>query len=138
MIQDRVGSAKLLPGRHWIQIYEASSTGKITNCALFMDLEKGARYTFKPTITETEKRNPEGYAGSIQAEISSPGGKTRIEQYPLFCAANMNLFCLQDDDCNRPGDYRDHRGRPFPETHHRCMPLYRSPFGYCTGRLIPG
>lgn len=109
------GSAKLLPGRHWIEIQKFMALpggAGFKNCAFELDFLAGHRYKLKAHSLSLEA--PYGpYSdlsnGSISIDVSTPGRPTQTLRVATVCAQpDMNL-CRKDADCHQLADKEMYR-----------------------------
>lgn len=126
-VSGAVGSVRLLPGRHWIEIVKQSyfgGGGGYTVCAFESDFQAGHRYKLKAHSSESASRwyeQPPLDKGSISIEVSAPGLAAHTLRVATVCAKGLPSFCRQDADCAHHPNYH-------------CRPEQDSAFGICESR----
>lgn len=121
-------SVKLLPGKHWIEVYrDATVTGESV-CAFEADFLAGHRYRLLASSAHADApyfAQPEGepHKGTLWMEVSAPGSPARTLSIAADCAPRGSTpqLCRQDADCEDLPD-------------HHCQPMTESSFGICRSR----
>jgi hypothetical protein len=119
-------SARLLPGRHWLEITEERYFGGshgMTVCAIESDFKAGHRYQLQTSGNSSEVpwiRLVPGkpYAGSVVFKVSAPGVADEMQSVGTLCLDGGGSFCRRGSDC-----------APHPDM--RCIPQQGTSFGMC-------
>ena len=123
-----VRNARVLPGRHWVEVTRHATVGGYTVCAFATEFAAGHRYTMRAHGLHTETPYLEQvyggfFRGTLVLEVSAPGAAPELRTVDTLCAPRgaTPSFCARDADC----------------THYHgavCRPVPESTFGTCAPR----
>ena len=121
-------TARVLPGRHWIEVTRHATVGGYTVCVFETELAAGYRYALRAHGLHTETPYLEQayggfFRGTLALEVAAPGAAPGLRTVDTVCAprGSTPAFCARDADC----------------THHHgavCRPVPESTFGTCAPR----
>lgn len=134
-------SAKVLPGPHWLEVWERSHgylpLYPTRTCAMEMDFEAGHSYKLVPNSIESKgplfsniHKVGKISTGTILVKITDPKDISRIQQFPVVCTNHIWGFCRRDPDCIGP--------HPVSDDNWRCIPDEISAFGLCRNLGLEG
>jgi hypothetical protein len=120
-------SARLAPGRHWVEFtverYLGGSGGTAEVCALDLDFTAGLRYdievaSYRADIGWVEQHGGQLYGGSVNVRSTTSEGVSLAPRVALTCSFGGGSLCRASADC-----------APHPDI--VCHPRPGYAFGQC-------
>lgn len=121
-------TARLLPGRHWVEVTRHSTVGGYSVCVFDAEFEAGRHYTLQAHGMRTDtpylaQAYGGFYRGTLVLKVSAPASPAQLRKVDTLCAPRGSTpsFCAQDADCAHL-------------SHTECRPALESGFGTCVRR----